>query len=132
MSGVVDIANIATQTVTQSADFTPPVVSSATVSGNTLIIKLTDDSHLNTTTAPAGAYTVMVNGVVDVVQCATVFSDVDLVMLSLTTPVTHGQSVSVSYTDPTTANDTYALQDNLGNDVASFSLNTVQLIGVSA
>ncbi|WP_010107104.1 SwmB domain-containing protein, partial [Verminephrobacter aporrectodeae] len=47
------------------------------------------------------------------------------VTLTLSTPVVHGQSVTVAYTDPTTYNDGNAIQDILGNDVASFAATSV-------
>ncbi|MCW8167460.1 hypothetical protein D8B21_21990, partial [Verminephrobacter aporrectodeae subsp. tuberculatae] len=45
--------------------------------------------------------------------------------LTLTTAVTHGQSVTVAYTDPTGRNDTDAIQDTLGQDAASFAATDV-------
>ena len=35
--------------------------------------------------------------------------------------ITHGQVVTVSYTDPTAGDDDNVLQDAAGNDVASFT-----------
>ena len=43
------------------------------------------------------------------------------VVLGLDSAVTAGQSVTVTYTDPSTSNDTYAIQDPAGNDVATIS-----------
>jgi len=43
------------------------------------------------------------------------------VVLGLETAVTAGQSVTVTYTDPSSSNDTYAIQDPAGNDVATIS-----------
>ena len=43
--------------------------------------------------------------------------------------IKQGQTVVVSYTDPTTGDDTVALQDSAGNDVASF---TTGMSGVPA
>jgi hypothetical protein len=52
-------------------------------------------------------------------------------LLSLTTPVTAGQNVRLSYLDPTSGDDTYVLQDLLGNDAVSFADTVVTLVGVS-
>ncbi|WP_426116261.1 SwmB domain-containing protein [Pseudomonas sp. DSP3-2-2] len=45
--------------------------------------------------------------------------------LTLTTPVTAGQSVTVAYNDPTVGNDINALQNAAGTDAASFSATAV-------
>lgn len=47
------------------------------------------------------------------------------VTLTLTFGVISGDTVSLTYTDPTTANDTYALEDLAGNDVATFTLAVI-------
>jgi uncharacterized repeat protein (TIGR02059 family) len=110
----------------------PPVLSSASVDGNTLIIKYTESIGLDTlNTAPNSAFSVSVNGVVDSVLHVSAYSSNE-VMLSLTTPVTPGQNVRLSYSDPTNADDAYALQDLFGNDAVSFADAVVTLVGVSA
>ena len=48
-----------------------------------------------------------------------------LVTLQLTSRVTQGQSVAVSYFDPTTGDDANAIQDRAGNDAATFEDETV-------
>ncbi|MCW8209682.1 hypothetical protein D8B24_22375, partial [Verminephrobacter aporrectodeae subsp. tuberculatae] len=45
--------------------------------------------------------------------------------LTLSTAVSHGQSVTVAYADPTTGNDANAIQDAAGNDAASFAATEV-------
>jgi hypothetical protein len=47
--------------------------------------------------------------------------------LTLTFGVIAGDTVSLTYTDPTAGNDTYALQDLAGNDVASFTQSVTNL-----
>ena len=49
---------------------------------------------------------------------------VDLQIL-LSTPITRGQTVVVSYTDPTPGDDRVAIQDAAGNDAASFTENVI-------
>ncbi|MCW8178010.1 SwmB domain-containing protein, partial [Verminephrobacter aporrectodeae] len=73
----------------------------------------------------SGAFTVLVNGVANAVTTVTVQSRAKTVTLTLSTAVTHGQSVTVAYTDPTTGNDTNAIQDYAGNDAASFAATEV-------
>ena len=46
-------------------------------------------------------------------------------LLELSPVITRGQTVVVSYTDPTQGNDQYAIQDRFGNDAASFTENAV-------
>ncbi len=45
--------------------------------------------------------------------------------MTLAPPITTGQSVQIAYTDPTTGNDTNAIQDVAGNDAASLPATTV-------
>jgi uncharacterized repeat protein (TIGR02059 family) len=125
-SGVVDFADSHTDTFINGLDNTPPVVNSASVNGNTIILKMSDINHLSSTTAPANAYMVMVNGVVNTVLSANVYPAVDIVMLSLTNSVMSGQSVLVRYADPSSSDDLYALQDIVGNDEPSFTIQSVQ------
>ena len=47
------------------------------------------------------------------------------VVLGLDNAVTAGQSVKVTYTDPSTSDDPYAIQDPAGNDVATITDRTV-------
>jgi hypothetical protein len=49
------------------------------------------------------------------------------ITLTLTFGVIAGDTVSLTYTDPTAGNDTYALQDLAGNDVASFTQSVTNL-----
>ncbi|WP_010108941.1 SwmB domain-containing protein, partial [Verminephrobacter aporrectodeae] len=110
------------------ADTTPPVFSSAAVTGDQLVLSFSDTGNLDGDPVhkPAsGAFTVLVNGVANAVTTVTVQSRAKTVTLTLSTAVTHGQSVTVAYTDPTTGNDTNAIQDAAGNDAASFAATAV-------
>ncbi|MCW8209542.1 hypothetical protein D8B24_21630, partial [Verminephrobacter aporrectodeae subsp. tuberculatae] len=98
------------------------------VSGDQLVLSFNDTSNLdaNLDHKPAnGAFTVLVNGVANAVTSATVEAQAKTVTLTLSTAVTHGQSVTVAYADPTTGNDTNAIQDTAGNDAASFAATAV-------
>ncbi|MCW8204952.1 hypothetical protein D8B27_19735, partial [Verminephrobacter aporrectodeae subsp. tuberculatae] len=105
------------------ADTTPPVLSSATVNGNQLVLTYTETTSLDaavltgaagftvtgygtdgTSPIPCGVFSAVVNAVAKTVT------------LTLRSPVGHGQRVSVSYTQPTTG---HVVQDAAGNEAAN-------------
>ena len=105
-----------------TADTTAPALSTVTVSGTTLV--LTYDEALDTGSAPAAsAYRVKVSGGSGAVGAGsgTAPSSVTVsgsaVTLTLGTAVTHGQTVTVSYTKP----GTNPVQDGAGNDAAALT-----------
>ncbi|MCW8177965.1 SwmB domain-containing protein, partial [Verminephrobacter aporrectodeae] len=67
----------------------------------------------------------LVNGVANAVTNVSVEAQAKTVTLTLSTAVSHGQTVTVAYADPTTGNDANAIQDAAGNDVASFAATAV-------
>ncbi|MCW8164656.1 hypothetical protein D8B21_07030, partial [Verminephrobacter aporrectodeae subsp. tuberculatae] len=71
------------------------------------------------------AFAVLVNGVANAVTNVTVDARAKTVTLTLSTAVSHGQSVTVAYADPTTDDDTNAIQDTAGNDAATFAAMAV-------
>ncbi|WP_322784645.1 SwmB domain-containing protein, partial [Verminephrobacter aporrectodeae] len=94
------------------------------VTGDQLVLSFNDTGNLDADQAhkPAsGAFTVLVNGVANAVTNVSVEAQSKTVTLTLSTAVTHGQTVTVAYADPTTGNDTNAIQDTAGNDAASFA-----------
>jgi uncharacterized repeat protein (TIGR02059 family) len=100
-----------------AGDTTAPVFSSATANGSILVLTYTDANNLNAANPPAaGAFSVSgghgVNGVA-------VDAAAKTVTLTLATPVANAESVTISYTDPTSGNDANAIQDAAGNDAAS-------------
>ncbi|MCW8200716.1 hypothetical protein D8B23_20530, partial [Verminephrobacter aporrectodeae subsp. tuberculatae] len=98
------------------------------VNGNQLVLSFTDTSDLDadpTHTPANGAFTVLVNGVANAVTNVTVEPQAKTVTLTLSTAVTHDQTVTVAYADPTTGNDANAIQDAAGNDTASFAATEV-------
>ena len=115
-----DAASFSNQLVVNNTptDVTPPVLSSAIVSGNTMTLSYSEANLLNAL-APASAFAVKVDNVSNAVSALNVDPVAKTVALTLTTPVTFKQNVTVSYTDPTAGNDTNALQDVAGNDAAS-------------
>ncbi|MCW8209398.1 hypothetical protein D8B24_20845, partial [Verminephrobacter aporrectodeae subsp. tuberculatae] len=127
-----DAASFAATAVTNNtpapADTTAPVFSSAAVTGDQLVLSFDDTSNLDADPIhkPAnGAFTVLVNGVANAVTSATVEAQAKTVTLTLSTAVSHGQTVTVAYADPTTGNDANAIQDAAGNDAASFAATAV-------
>uniref|UniRef100_UPI00023773BB Ig-like domain-containing protein n=1 Tax=Verminephrobacter aporrectodeae TaxID=1110389 RepID=UPI00023773BB len=140
MSGVRDLAgNSATGTIASAnytvdtrSDTTAPVLITTgdttrpRVNGNQLVLSFDDSSDLDADHKPANeAFAVLVNGVANAVTNVTVEAQAKTVTLTLTTAVSHGQTVTVAYTDPTTGNDANAIQDVAGNDATTFFAATV-------
>ena len=115
-----------------AADTTPPALDSATVLAADVgaVIELTFDEaydfrgafHLNATPAfsvTADSNSVTVGGLLFLPEADGTYKRLKLDGLS--PAITYGQLVTVSYTDPTTGDDTVAIQDAAGNDVSSFT-----------
>ena len=98
-------------------DTTAPTVSSATVNGSALTITFSEAMDTRDSAKPAaGAFAVKVNSTARTVSTVAVSGTT--VSLSLSSAVSAGDTVTVSYTQPSEK----ALQDHVGaNDVASFS-----------
>ncbi|MDR3030390.1 MAG: Ig-like domain-containing protein [Acinetobacter sp.] len=107
-----------------AGDVTNPQFESANVDNSGTQLTLTYSEALDSTNLPtpdsfvvtAGGQSVTVTGV---------SINGNNVILTLAPPITTGQSVQIAYTDPTTANDTNAIQDVAGNDAASLPATTV-------
>lgn len=82
-------------------------------------LTLTFSEPLSSTTASTSAYAVQVAGATRTVNAVAVSGST--VTLTLASAVRIGQIVTVGYSDPTTADDTTALQASTGIDVATFS-----------
>lgn len=105
---------------------TLPVFAFAAVNGNSLVMTYTEATTLDAVNkAPASAFAVLVNGVTDNISAVTVDANAKTVTLTLSTPVTQNQVVTVSYTDPTAGNDINAIQDAAGNDATTLSAQAV-------
>ena len=114
-------------------DTTPPALESATVLADGTTITLVFDEHYDSISiavavpipfsVTADGSAVTIGGwelTADEDSNPSVFRTFQLKDLSPT--ITYGQTVTVSYTDPTTGDDTTAvIQDAAGNDVASFT-----------
>ena len=115
-----DAADLTTRSVTNNTpatDTTPPTLSTATVNGNTLV--LTYNEALDTTSMPAGG-DFMIGGVTSVTVTTVAISGM-MVTLTLSQAVTSGDTVTVTYTAPTTNQ----LQDVAGNDAADLTTRSV-------
>ncbi|QPT44419.1 SwmB domain-containing protein [Moraxella nonliquefaciens] len=112
--------NVGTGNVTP-ADTTPPKVKGdPTVDGTGTTLTVPFSESLDDKNPPAKEnFAVTVDS--KPVKPTAVTVDGDKVKLTLPTPAKQGDKVSVSYTDPTAANDAKAVQDKAGNDAASFT-----------
>jgi predicted extracellular nuclease len=106
-----------------SADTTAPVLQSARVDGNTLTLSYAE--YLKPGALPAAnAFSITVNG-----QAGPAVTQVAVLgqtaTLTLATAVLVGETVTLAYTDPSSANDANALQDLVGNDAVSLPAQAV-------
>ncbi|MCW5290265.1 hypothetical protein D5041_14790, partial [Verminephrobacter aporrectodeae subsp. tuberculatae] len=124
-----DADNLTNQAVTNqsAADTTAPVLSTATVNANTLVLTYTEASSLGLdaiNTAPATAFAVSsTSGLAIAVDSTTVDATAKTVTLHLSRAVDHGEVVNVSYTRPAGGNG--VLQDAAGNDAANLTNQAV-------
>ena len=115
--------------VQAQADTTPPALESATAYTHGRAIGLFFDEALDDSifTFPISLVSVTADGSAVMVGEVAIRRDVNLthrlvVIGKLSPAITHGQVVTVSYTDPTTGDDPGAvIQDAAGNDAASFT-----------
>ena len=106
-------------------DTAGPVLTTATVDGNSMVLSFADAGALDATHPPAlGDFTVTVAGETVTVTGVTVDASAKTVTLTLSTAVRNGQAVTVAY-DDLTPNDANAIQDAVGNDAASFGVTPV-------
>jgi uncharacterized repeat protein (TIGR02059 family) len=123
-----DAATITTKAVTNNTpDTTAPLFASAEVNGNTLVLNYTEVTFLDATNVPpttAFAISGAVSGDHNVNAMA-VNAAAKTVTLTLDTAVSNGESVAVSYTDPTAGNDINAIQDEAGNDASTIRTQSV-------
>ena len=105
------------------ADITPPTpdltMSGVPRSGDRVNLVFDEDlDHDNR--PPASAFSVMADG--RPVPFAAVEGEGSAISLTgLSGAILHGQAVTVSYTDPTAADDAAAIQDAAGNDASTFT-----------
>ncbi|MDZ4254442.1 MAG: cadherin domain-containing protein, partial [Sulfuritalea sp.] len=106
-------------------DTTAPVIQSMSAQAGAVV--LTYNEALDAVNVPVpGDFAVTVNGVPNVVTGVAVGGVGNTkVTLTLTAPVVTGDTVNVTYTDPTVGNDVAAIQDAAGNDAIGFTSGVV-------
>ena len=121
--------------VSAAGDTTAPTLTSALVSTDGELIVLDFSENLQTSNVPpASTVTVTADGSEVTVASFVWRSFIDenqlLVTLSPSSAITQGQTVVVTYTDPTTGDDANAIQDTAGNDTATFTtgMNSVPAV----
>ena len=124
-----DAANVSQSVSNGStvADTTPPGFVRAVVSSDGGTITLTFDEVLDDDNGPGGTnFTVKVDGEsVALSSASTGIVRGRTVVVGLDTPVTAGQDVIVTYTDPSAGDDNNAIQDPAGNDAATLTDQSV-------
>ena len=75
--------------------------------------------NLSTTAPPISALVVTVDGEAATIQSVSAAGKI--VQFSIVNKIRQGQTVTASYTDPTSGNDANAIQDTSGNDAHSFT-----------
>ncbi len=105
------------------ADTTPPVFQQATINGASMVIDYNE--VLSSALPGAGAFVVMVDGVARGISGISRSQTGESLFLTLVSPVNAGQTVTLTYTDPTAGDDVNATQDLTGNDAASLSAQAV-------
>ncbi len=112
------------QGVHAQTDTTPPTLVGGEAFGGRAIL-LTFSEDLDTTAAsrpPTSAFEVTVNGVPQVVDNIYFSTNTQLALeFEGDRNLSIGETVVVTYTDPSAGNDSTAIQDLAGNDVASFT-----------
>ncbi|MFW1802381.1 SwmB domain-containing protein, partial [Acinetobacter nematophilus] len=101
----------------------PTFVSAAVDTAGTSLILTYSEALDGTNLPPLNSFVVTANG--QLVAVTGVSVNGSTVVLSLGTPVTAGQTVTVGYTDPTVGDDVNAIQDLAGNDAASLPATPV-------
>ena len=115
--------NVSAVGVSFGADTTAPTFSAAAVNsaGTQVIVGFSE--VLSATAPSAGSFSLEVNGSSRTPTALTIADST--VVLTTSPAITAGQTVTISYTDPTAGNDANAIQDSSGNDASSISTTSV-------
>ena len=107
-------------TVRGSAIDTPPTLSSAAVLSQGAHIQFQFSETMDRSNLPpVSAFAVTVGGAARTVS--SVILGTFGILIGITPTILQGETVVVTYTDPTSGNDANAFQDAAGNDVATFT-----------
>ncbi|MCY4666481.1 MAG: SwmB domain-containing protein, partial [Rhodococcus sp.] len=111
---------------------TPPTLESVTVAVSGGAISLVFSEAVQASNLPAvSTFTVTADGNTHTVTAINRDADrQDTMLLSISPNIFRNETVVIAYTDPSSSNDTNALQDTAGNDVATFTTgrNTVPAV----
>jgi uncharacterized repeat protein (TIGR02059 family) len=106
-------------------DNVAPILVAASVDGKTLTLSYLEAGSLDASQLPsAGSF--KLEGTAATVSAVSVDTTGTKLILTLSQAVLSGDSVKLSYTDPTDRNDAAAVQDKAGNDAASVTAFAVQ------
>ena len=127
-SGTSAASNVAGVTVVLAADRTPPVFESAITNqdGTEVNLRFSEEPQVGAgNEATASDFTLTIDGVlavaVGVARTLSTGVQPGVQLTELSAVIVHGQTVTVSYRDPTEGDDQAAVQDVAGNDAASFT-----------
>ena len=124
------LTSVATAVVSAAADTTPPTLTYAEIAdaGTQIALGFSKDVQ-QSNLPPASAITVTADGIA-VTVTSVIASAVNENLIAVSPVIRQGQAVVVTYTDPTTGDDTNAFQDIAGNDAASFTtgMNSVPAV----
>ena len=109
-------------TIVPVTDTTAPTLDDASVTptGTLLTLDFNEDIDQDNL-PPASAFAVTADGSIVTVGAVSAGAGATFQLRSLSPVITEGQTVVITYTDPTTGDDTSAIQDAAGNDVATFT-----------
>ena len=111
--------------ITVEVDTTPPTLTSADVASNGTQITLVFSEPMQSVSAAPSDFTVTADGIAVTVSAVNASPNPvhnDRVFLAVSPVfIRQGQDVVVTYIDPTTGDDTSAIQDAAGNDAESFT-----------
>lgn len=129
-----DVVGFSAQTVTNGSANIKYTSSAIDGSGRLLTLTLTSTPNVSATTAPASAFTVMVNGVQNTVTNVASTGSTKTVVLTLTNPVPKAvlpANITVAYAAPDYdgATTNAAVQDVNGTDLYSFAATAINTNG---
>ena len=109
--------------VSAAADTTSPTLSSSVVNSAGQTVQLFFSENLQQSNPPlSAAFTVTANATAVTVSIGTLDpSSLTRIPISVSPNIRQGETVVVTYTDPTIADDANAIQDIAGNDAATFT-----------
>jgi uncharacterized repeat protein (TIGR02059 family) len=110
--------------IVRYSDTSAPTYSSSSISSNGLNLTLTYSETLSATTAAPANFVVTVNST-ETRTISSVSTSGSSITLALGSRIEAGQSVAVTYTDPTGGNDANAIQDLWGNDASTLNNQSI-------